>query len=103
MLLKAGIFMKNSGGALAHAGKTDRKLILLMDFLQIPLSLVFTRFLNLFSAVIPDLYPDRQSTAGGMALRVIVLILAMAGVGRTIAVFNHFTYEPMKKAAAVED
>lgn len=168
-------YTKNSGGALAHAGKTDRKLILLMDFLQIPLSLVFTRFLNLFSAVIPDLYPDRQSTAGGMALRVIVLILAiiltgigaamslnmrivpnpgdgivqaiadtihksvgftkncfdltnititvilsfifaghlvgvgvgtilaMVGVGRTIAVFNHFTYEPMKKAAAVED
>ncbi len=168
-------YTKNSGGALAHAGKTDRKLILLMDFLQIPLSLVFTRFLNLFSTVIPDLYSDRQSTAGGMALRVIVLILAiiltgigaamslnmrivpnpgdgivqaiadtihksvgftkncfdltnititvilsfifaghlvgvgvgtilaMVGVGRTIAVFNHFTYEPMKKAAAVED
>ncbi len=52
------ITSESSGGALVHAGKTDWKLILLMDFLQIPLSLVFTRFLNLFSAVIPDLYSD---------------------------------------------
>lgn len=168
-------YTEHSGGALAHAGKTDRKLILLMDFLQIPLSLVFTRFLNLFSAVIPDLYSDRQSTAGEMALRAAVLILAiiltgigaamslnmrivpnpgdgivqaiadtihksvgftkncfdltnititvilsfvfagylvgvgvgtilaMIGVGRSIAVFNHFTYKKMKELAAVEE
>lgn len=143
---KAGKYTKESGGVLAHAGKTDRKLILLMDFLQIPLSLIFTRFLNIFSAVIPDLYSDRQSTTGEMTVRVIVLviaivltgigaamslnmrivpnpgdgivqaiadtihksvgigtILAMIGVGRTIAVFNHFTYAKMKELAAVED
>lgn len=153
----------------------ERKLILLMDFLQIPLSLIFTRFLNIFSAVIPDLYSDRQSTAGEMALRVAVLILAviltgigaamtlnmriipnpgdgivqaiadtahksvgftkncfdlanitftvilslvstghpvgigigtvlaMIGVGRTIAVFNHFTYVKMKALAGIEE
>ena len=174
-LIRSRKYTKISGGALSHAGKTDLKLILLMDFLQIPLSLIFTRFLNVFSAVIPNLYSDRQSTAGEMAVRVAVLIiaiiltgigaamslnmrivpnpgdgivqaiadtihksvgftkncfdltnititicisliftghlagigvgtvLAMIGVGRTIAVFNHFTYAKMKELAAVED
>ena len=32
----------------------NQKLILLMDILQIPLSLIFTRFLNLFGAFLPD-------------------------------------------------
>lgn len=174
-LIRSRKYAKISGGALSHAGKTDLKLILLMDFLQIPLSLIFTRFLNVFSAVIPNLYSDRQSTAGEMAVRVAFLIiaiiltgigaamsinmrivpnpgdgivqaiadtihksvgftkncfdltnititicisltfsghlvgigvgtvLAMIGVGRTIAVFNHFTYAKMKELAAVED
>ena len=30
-------------------------------------------------------------------------VLAMIGVGRTIAVFNHFTYSKMKELAGVED
>lgn len=30
-------------------------------------------------------------------------ILAMIGVGRSIAVFNHFTYEKMKELAGVEE
>lgn len=30
-------------------------------------------------------------------------ILAMIGVGRTIAVFNHFTHAKMKELAAVEE
>ncbi len=30
-------------------------------------------------------------------------ILAMIGVGRTIAVFNHFIYKKMKELAAVEE
>lgn len=174
-LIRSRKYTRKSGGALSHAGKTDLKLILLMDFLQIPLSLIFTRFLNVFSAVIPNLYSDRQSTACGTAVRVAFLIvaiiltgigaamslnmrivpnpgdgivqaiadtihksvgftkncfdltnititicisltfsghlvgigvgtvLAMVGVGRTIAVFNHFTYAKMKELAAVED
>lgn len=174
-LIRHRKYMKKSDGILSHAGKTDRRLILLMDFLQIPLSLIFTRFLNIFSAVIPNLYSDGQSTAGGMAVRAAVLItaiiltgigaamslnmrivpnpgdgivqaiadtihksvgftkncfdltnititvilsfvfaghlvgigigtiLAMIGVGRTIAVFNHFTYAKMKELAAVEE
>ena len=168
-------YTKKSGGALAHAGKKDLKLILLMDILQLPLSLVFTRFLNIFSTVIPDLYSDGPASAGELAVRIIVLIiaiiltgigaamslnmriipnpgdgivqaiadtihksvgftkncfdltnititiilsfvfaghlvgvgigtvLAMIGVGRTIAVFNHFTYRKTKVLAGLED
>lgn len=168
-------YTEKSGGALAHAGKKDLKLILLMDILQLPLSLVFTRFLNIFSAVIPDLYSDEPASAGELAVRIIVLIiaiiltgigaamslnmriipnpgdgivqaiadtihksvgftkncfdltnititiilsfvfaghlvgvgigtvLAMIGVGRTIAVFNHFTYRKTKVLAGLED
>ena len=170
--------MRHSGKteeALVHAEKKDLKLILMMDLLQIPLSIVFTRFLNVFSALIPNLYSDEDSTVGGLAVRVIILgiaivltgigaamslnmrivpnpgdgivqaiadtihksvgftkncfdlinititfclsfafaghlvgvgagtILAMIGVGRSIAVFNHFTYEKMKKLAGVEE
>ena len=174
-LLRERRYVEESHGALAPAGKRDQKLIFLMDLLQIPLSLVFTRFLNVFSAVLPDLYSNTRSTPGELALRVGVLllaiiftgigaamslnmrivpnpgdgivqaiadtihksvgftkncfdltnititlvlsfvfaghlvgvgvgtILAMIGVGRTIAVFNHFTYERMKEMAGVEE
>ena len=161
--------------ALVHAEKKDLKLILMMDFLQIPLSIVFTRFLNVFSAVIPNLYSAGKSSAGELAVRLVFLIiaiiltgigaamslnmrivpnpgdgivqaiadtvhksvgftkncfdltnititivlsfvssghlvgvgvgtiLAMIGVGRTIDVFNHFTYKKMKELAGVEE
>lgn len=32
--------------------------ILIMDLLQLPLTLLFTRFMNLFSTVLPDLTAD---------------------------------------------
>lgn len=168
-------YSKREDGALANAERKDLKLILLMDFLQIPLSIVFTRFLNVFSALIPNLYSDGKSTAEEMAVRVIFLvfaiiltgigaamsldmrivpnpgdgivqaiadtihksvgftkncfdltnititiilsltfvghlvgvgmgtILAMIGVGRTIAVFNHFTYEKIKALSGVAE
>lgn len=60
-----------------------------LDFLQISLSLIFTRFLNIFS--------------GHLVGVGVGTILAMIGVGRTIAIFNHFTYTKMKELAAVED
>ena len=42
-----------AGGAIAPAAHRDLKLVLVMDLLQLPLSLVFTRFMNLFSALLP--------------------------------------------------
>lgn len=70
-----------------HARHKDR-LILLKDILQIPLSLIFTRFLNLFSYIIPDLksaYPDQF--AGSMIGRILFLILAivLTGIGAAMS------------------
>ena len=70
-----------------HARRKDR-MILLKDILQIPLSLIFTRFLNLFSYIIPDLksaYPDQF--AGSMIGRILFLILAivLTGIGAAMS------------------
>lgn len=173
-LLRSRRAVRSAEGPLVHANRTDRRLTLLMDFLQIPLSLIFTRFLNVFSAVIPDLYGEGKEAASDMAVRLFFLViaimltgigaamslnmriipnpgdgivqaiadcihksvgftkncfdlvnisititvsflfaghlvgigigtvLAMIGVGRTIAVFNHFTYQKMKELAGIE-
>lgn len=68
--------------------KENLKLRLLLDLLQFPLSLFFTRFLNLFSALIPDLgdaYGDQF--AGSFAGRVCFLIVAiiLTGIGAAIS------------------
>ncbi len=80
-------YSRKADVALAHAGREDLKLNLLMDFLQIPLSIVFTRFLNVFSAIIPDLYSEGRSTAGEMAARAAFLILAiiLTGIGAAMS------------------
>ena len=74
-------YEKNTAEALKNAGRRNRKLVLLMDLLQLPLSIVFTRFLNLFSAGIPDLSSGGRSTPGWMAVRVIVLLTAIVFTG----------------------
>lgn len=159
-------------GLKTRSKRASLKVTLLMDFLQIPLSIVFTRFLNVFAATIPDLSTLGVQPAVEMSIRFIILvcaiictgigaamslnmrlipnpgdgivqtiadaihknvgltknffdltniaittslslfftghivgigigtILAMIGVGRTIAVFNHFTYAKMHMLAA---
>ena len=68
--------LKREDIALEHANEMNLKLVLIMDFLQIPLSLVFTRFLNVFGAWIPDLKTDcAGSFAGTFAGRVFFLII----------------------------
>ena len=79
---------KSEGIALEHANQMNLKLVLLMDILQFPLSLIFTRFLNLFSALIPNLqdaYPN--SFAGSFAGRILFLILAiiLTGIGAAMS------------------
>ena len=64
------------------------KLVLFMAILQFPLSLIFTRFLNIFSGMIPDLwttYPD--SFAGSFPGRILFLIIAiiLTGVGAAMS------------------
>lgn len=59
-----------------------------MDFLQLPLSLVFTRFMNLFSAWIP------APSCG--------TVIAVLGVGRVIALFNSLFMAKMTALAEID-
>ena len=62
---------------------TKRYREIIIDILQIPLSMVFTRFLNVFAVVLPDM-------TGSLVPRFLALILAIvctgAGIGLTINV-----------------
>lgn len=66
--------------ALQHAIRTDSRLVYVTDLLQLPLSLVFTRFMNLFSAVLPT-PPDQ------FVLRLITLLLGitLTGIGAAMS------------------
>lgn len=165
---------RNIDNVLAPANKNSLKFIILTDVLQIPLSIVFTRFMNLFADNIPDFSPKGTNTLPHFCLQLLVLlvaliltgigavmslnmrivpnpgdgivqavsdcihksvgftkncfdlfnvsltvciglistghligigigtVLSMIGVGRVIAVFNHFTRDKLVKAAGVE-
>ena len=54
--------------------REQKKKIFILDLLQLPLSLIFTRVMNLFARFIPDL-------SGSLALRIPLLILAIICVG----------------------
>lgn len=74
---------KNSPEALVHANRASRKYIFLVDILQFPLSIAFTRFLNIFSAILPDFPEGDGNTLPVIIMRVIVLIIAimLTGIG----------------------
>ena len=66
--------------AVTHRGKAQ----IIADILQLPLSIVFTRFLNLFSAIIPELnFADDTGFAKEYTIRFLVLIagLIFTGIG----------------------
>lgn len=63
---------QSEGLPLEHANQMNLKLVLFMDILQFPLSLIFTRFLNIFSGMIlifgqlirillPEVFPEGSS------------------------------------------
>lgn len=77
------------GAALQYANEKNLKLTLLMDALQFPFSLIFTRFLNVFNDWIPDFrtaYPDSfiGSLAGSFLLLFLALILTGIGAAMTL-------------------
>lgn len=80
-------YEKESHNMLEHANKVDRKLIFIMDLLQIPLSIIFTRFLNLFSAVLPVFSEQYNHTVKQWILRFLVLLLALllTGIGAAMS------------------
>lgn len=66
----------------------DLKKTVAADILQIPLSVMITRFMNLFSAMIPELETDCAGTfAGSFAGRLLFLMLAivLTGVGAALS------------------
>lgn len=72
------------GDRLAPSKRIDLRTALLLDALQFPLSLIFTRVLNLFSSWIPDLQRAYAGAfPGSLAGRLLFLCLAIAltGVG----------------------
>lgn len=72
---------RHGDAALAQATKHSLKFILLMDFLQIPLSIVFTRFMNLFVDFIPDFSPKGANTPLHFGLQIAVLAAALVCTG----------------------
>ena len=80
---------------MVQARKKDMKLILLMDVLQIPLSLIFTRFLNVFGSLLPDFSPDTE-VFQKLPLRLLVLILAIifTGVGASMSLSMRIVPNP---------
>lgn len=61
--------------------------VLVMDLLQIPLSLVFTRFLNLFGSLLPDVSVEAADGSEQFLLRLFILVLAIlcTGVGAAMS------------------
>lgn len=81
-------YSARGGQVLAHANRTNLKLVLLMDVLQLPLSLVFTRFLNLFSDRIPEFETAYAgSFLGSFAGRILILlfVIALTGAGAAMS------------------
>lgn len=76
--------------------ETDQRLVLLLDVLQIPLSLVFTRFLNLFGAFFPDLSAGAAGWSDRFPLRLVVLLLAIlfTGVGAAMSLSMRIVPNP---------
>ena len=65
----------------APGGLPSLKVTLVLDALQLPLSLVFTRFLNLFSARLPDF----SSAALPEKLICLLIALTLTGVGAAMS------------------
>ena len=80
-------------------GDRDRqgtRMVLVMDLLQIPLSLVFTRFLNLFGALVPDVAAGASSWQENLPVRLAVLVLAIlcTGVGASMSLSMRIVPNP---------
>lgn len=79
------------GAALLTANRKDLIWILAADLLQFPLSLVFTRFLNIFSAWIPDFAAKgtagTETYWGSLLGRLFLLLLAivLTGIGAAMS------------------
>lgn len=74
----------------------NRKFVFLMDILQIPLSLIFTRFLNLFAALLPTFPADSGGFDQYFPQRLFILILAIVctGIGAAMSLSMRLVPNP---------
>ena len=74
----------------------SRKIVLLTDVLQLPLSVVFTRFLNLFGSLLPDLVSASGAWGERLLPRFLVLLLAIlcTGVGAAMSLSMRIVPNP---------
>lgn len=74
----------------------NQRFMLLMDLLQIPLSLVFTRFLNLFGSFLPDFSTNAAGWSNQLLLRLVILILAIlcTGIGAAMSLSMRLVPNP---------
>lgn len=65
----------------------DLKKMIVLDACQLPLSLIFTRFMNLFAGYIPDFSKEVDGFFGTLSGRVIILVIAivLTGVGAVMS------------------
>lgn len=77
---------KSVDDSLEHVHRTKKKFILVMDLLQIPFSIVFTRFLNIFNDALPEFQAGDMSPKT-LILRFLVLAagLIFTGVGAAMS------------------
>ena len=87
VLIQAAIHLREKG----KAGRS----LLMKDALQFPLSIVFTRFLNVFSVCIPSL-EECGSAASGLLGRLGVLMLALifTGIGAAMSLSMRLVPNP---------
>lgn len=77
-----------------HGVRRNGKLVLLMDLLQIPLSLIFTRFLNLFGGFLPSFSSDSWQDQFPLRLLVLVLAIVCTGVGASMSLSMRLVPNP---------
>lgn len=85
--IKIRKYTEKNNGAIGHLRKKDFKLVFLMDLLQLPLSLVFTRFLNVFSAVLPDYSQFGEPGPVRFTVQMLALLVAIicTGIGAAMS------------------
>ena len=71
--------------ALAPSTRASLKYIFLTDLLQIPLSIVFTRFLNVFAAVLPDVPAENTPFLFALRLLTVILAIVLTGIGAAMS------------------
>lgn len=86
-IIRGRHFAKSERTELKHAQKIDARLVLLMDLLQIPLSIVFTRFLNIFSSLFADIDGTGKNSVFIFGVRLVVLLIALilTGIGAAMS------------------